>query len=194
MNAKQRILPADLPPLSGSESLKGTTATVADFWRWGFSDLRLNITRGVLAEFLVKLAVGDKTAIRSAWSNHDVIMPPNTTIEVKSSAYLQSWPQKALSKIGFSGLTGRTWLEDGSFSVERELRSEIYVFAIQKCQVSGDYDPLDVSQWEFRALRRDQLKDRAGRSIRLPFLESHALPAVRWAELKAAIVALNSHR
>ena len=30
-------------------------------------------------------------------------------VEVKSSAYLQSWNQRKLSSIMFSGLTGREW-------------------------------------------------------------------------------------
>jgi hypothetical protein len=31
---------------------------VSDFWRWGFSNLTDNTTRGVLAEFLVASALG----------------------------------------------------------------------------------------------------------------------------------------
>ena len=33
-----------------------------DFWRWAFSDLRDNTQRGVLAEFLVALALGHRDA------------------------------------------------------------------------------------------------------------------------------------
>lgn len=45
--------PHPLRQIEGDEHLLGVDATVLDFWRWGFSDLRLNIVRGVLAEFLL---------------------------------------------------------------------------------------------------------------------------------------------
>jgi hypothetical protein len=54
-----------LPPLDGSESFSGVDATVLDFWRFALSDLRMNNTRGYLAEFLVAKAVG---ATAGRWS------------------------------------------------------------------------------------------------------------------------------
>jgi hypothetical protein len=50
------LTPAPVVPLNGSERFTGLDATVADFWRWAFSDLRNNTTRGILAEFLVARA------------------------------------------------------------------------------------------------------------------------------------------
>jgi hypothetical protein len=77
-------------PLNGSERFTGLDATVADFWRWAFSDLRNNTTRGILAEFLVARAVGDDRGPRAGWDSFDVQAPDETRIEVKSSAFLQS--------------------------------------------------------------------------------------------------------
>src|SRR5436309_971470 len=84
------------PPelLSGSERFDGIDANVLDFWRWAFSDLRENTTRGILAEYLVAKAVGDDRGLRSSWDNFDVRATDGTTIEVKCSAFLQSWPQR----------------------------------------------------------------------------------------------------
>ena len=48
--------------MDGGRRFVGLDATVADFWRWAFSDLRDNTTRGILAEFLVAKAVGDTKA------------------------------------------------------------------------------------------------------------------------------------
>jgi hypothetical protein len=149
----------------------------------------MNIVRGVLAEFLVKLAVKDTSEIRAACSNHDIVMPPDVTIEVKASAYLQSWPQPALSNIGFSGLRGRPWLEDGSFGLERVLRSDVYVFAIHTCRIPDHYDPLDVSQWEFRVLARAQLEEHGGRSIQLTLLDRIAPHRFAWKDLREAVQA-----
>lgn len=69
-----------------------------DFWRWTFSDLRTNIVRGVLAEYPVALAVGDPSPLRQAWDDFDVTTPSGIRVEVKSSAYLQSWRQRRLSQ------------------------------------------------------------------------------------------------
>ena len=98
--------PTSVEPLRGHEPFSGVGATVAEFWRWGFSDLRTNIVRGILAEFLVAKAVGAREPVRVAWDNFDVVSAAGTRIEVKSSAYLQSWAQKRLSTIAFTGLTG----------------------------------------------------------------------------------------
>ncbi|MDQ2873467.1 MAG: hypothetical protein M3Y33_00995 [Actinomycetota bacterium] len=53
------LTPSAAGPLEGDEQFIGLDATVAGFWRWAFSDLRDNFTRGILAEFLVARAVGD---------------------------------------------------------------------------------------------------------------------------------------
>jgi hypothetical protein len=47
--------PARVVPLTGDEPFKGMNARVRDFWTWASSDLRENVMRGVLAEFLVAL-------------------------------------------------------------------------------------------------------------------------------------------
>ena len=108
--------------LTGNETLSGLDATVSEFWRWAFSDLRENITRGVLAEFLVARALGERRPIRSAWDDYDVETPTGTKVEVKSAAYLQSWPQRKLSRITFSGLTARRWSTPQPISVHRGCR------------------------------------------------------------------------
>jgi hypothetical protein len=81
---------------------------VVDFLRWALSDLRENTTRGVLAEYLVAKAVGDERALRSGWDDFDVRAIDGTTIEVKCSAFLQSWPQRTLSRLNFARLRARS--------------------------------------------------------------------------------------
>ncbi|HSS10944.1 MAG TPA: hypothetical protein VLL25_13730, partial [Acidimicrobiales bacterium] len=75
-------------PLNGSQGFIGLDATVADFWRWAFSDLRDNTTRGILAEFLVAKAVGDEREVRIGWDNFDAQAQDGIAIEVKCSAFL----------------------------------------------------------------------------------------------------------
>src|SRR5918993_183824 len=77
--------------------------TLRDFWCWSTSDLLNNTTRGVLAEFLVATALGIPTAgVREPWAAYDLETQDGLKVEVKSSAYLQSWFQKKKSAITFS--------------------------------------------------------------------------------------------
>ncbi|HLM33709.1 MAG TPA: hypothetical protein VK285_06535 [Gaiellaceae bacterium] len=179
--------PTPVRPLSGEERFRGADARVVDFWRWGFSDLRENIVRGVLAEFLVARAVGAKEEMRAAWDNFDVQAPGGARIEVKSSAYLQSWSQRRPSKIRFAGLTGRTWHAKQGWGPAREVRADVFVFAVHTYQEPADYDPTDVSQWEFHVLPARAVREHGGRSVGLPFLTAHGAGVVRWAELAREI-------
>ena len=72
---------------------------VSAFWRWSSSDLLGNALRGVLAEFIVASALGITERPREEWDAYDLITPSGLKVEVKSSAYLQSWQQTKLSKI-----------------------------------------------------------------------------------------------
>lgn len=89
------LFPLPAVRLTGQEVLTGTDATVTDFWRWAFSDLRTNALRGVLAEHLVASALGVADETRIEWDGHDVTTTDGVRVEVKSSAFLQSWPQPA---------------------------------------------------------------------------------------------------
>src|SRR5208337_3009284 len=80
------------------------------FWRWIGSDLVSNSMRGVLAEYLGARALGLYVdGIRSEWDACDLVMPGGLKIEVKSAAYIQTWPQKELSKISFLVRRTKGW-------------------------------------------------------------------------------------
>lgn len=179
--------PTDLPRLTGSEPLTPDGACVADFWRWGYSDLRSNVVRGVLAEYLVARACGtDLSGPRAAWDDYDVLTGSGTKVEVKSSAYLQSWKQQRLSTISFGRLRARTYDETaGRYSGEPRLRADVYVFALHRCTVPAEYDPLDVGQWAFHVLSADAAAV-LPEPARLPAVTRHAAP-VPWADLAAAV-------
>jgi hypothetical protein len=119
-------------PLDGSERFIGLDATVTDFWRWAFSDLRDNTTRGILAEFLVARAVGDERGLRIGWDNFDAKAPDGTAIEVKCSAFLQSWPQKQHSPLSFGRFRAREfdWTRN-EYSVDARVRADVFVFCVQ---------------------------------------------------------------
>lgn len=175
-----------LPPLDGAEPFVGLDATVLDFWRFALSDLRMNNTRGYLAEFLVAKAVG-ATARRVEWDAFDVLAPSGARIEVKSSAYLQAWDQRQPSRISFTGLTSRTWSPQGGLSTTANYNADVYVFCVQTASRHEDYDPLDVEQWEFYVLSRQQVEALGYKSLGLSTLTSAAGQPIRYDQLATLI-------
>lgn len=185
--------PRPTEPLTGDEVIQGSDLTVAEFWRWAFSDLRENIVRGVFAEFLVAKAVGDPNPLRHAWDNYDVTAADGTRIEVKSSAYLQSWRQRALSRITFAGLTGgRAYsYETNELEAEPSLRADVYVFALHGCREPDQYDPLDLSAWQFYVVSVETLRAAGSpKSVSMAFLERESIEAVDLAGLRLAVEAI----
>jgi hypothetical protein len=182
------LTPRAVEPLTGQERFGDDELTVLEFWRWAFSDLRTNIVRGVLAEFLVAKAVGDPSPLRQAWDNFDVTTPSGIHVEVKSSAYLQSWRQREHSRIVFTGLTWREWSDQtNELAQERTLRADVYVFATHTCRQPDQYDPLDLRFWEFQVMSRRELESHGLRSVSRSFLDSHAGGVYALHELADAI-------
>jgi hypothetical protein len=168
-----RPLPAT--PLSGEEPFVGLDAAVVDFWRWAFSDLRENTTRGVLAEFLVARAVGSTPSPGKSWDNFDVLTPSGVRVEVKASGYLQSWPQPRVSRLGFGRLAGFAWDENtGQFGDERDVRADVFVFAVQTCTEHEAYNALDVAQWQFYVVPAGAVRGAGYRSAGIAFVRKHA--------------------
>ena len=140
---------------SGQETLRSngakTAHTLLDFWRWNASDLLSNTIRGRLAEFIVGTAVGvDFSTPRQEWDNYDLDTPSGIKIEVKSSAYIQSWKQNKNSSITF-GISATTAYDDdlGKREGPYQRHADIYVFCLLKHQEQETIDPLSMDQWEF---------------------------------------------
>jgi len=185
------LTPSDLPVLGGDERFTGIDASVLDFWRWALGDLRMNNARGYLAEFLVARAVKSNEVRRVEWGSHDVTAPDGTRIEVKSSAYLQSWAQRKISAPRFS-LSGAREIWDeakGAFVEPVGGRVDVWVFCLHTCKDHRLYDPLSVGQWRFWAAPNtivEALEQKAGA---LSTIEGIAGAGVGWSELKQRITA-----
>lgn len=183
------LRPSTASPLQGNEPFVGLDATVCDFWRWAFSDLRDNTTRGILAEYLVRQAVGDTRPMRIGWDNFDVLAPDGTTVEVKASAYLQGWSQRSLSKLSFGRVRGRAFDADrNEFGVEPEVRADVFVFAVQTQIDPMLYDMLDINHWRFWVVTSGAVRDHAGKSVGMKWVEDHAaFGSISWDQLAEAI-------
>ena len=184
--------------LTGSEQFTNTDNkkfTVLDFWQYGFSNLNSNVLRGALAEFLVENALKnvDDIALRNPWGDSDVEYN-GKNIEVKSCSYLQDWDQDKLSTIRWSGLKAKTlyWSSavNGEFKDQvAEYKSDVYVLGLLKHKETDTLDILDLDQWCFYVLSKDQLKEISGdkSAVSLFRLEKSDTKPVHFSELGAAI-------
>jgi hypothetical protein len=150
---------------TGEESIRHqgrpTSWRLLDFWRWSASDLLGNTTRGVLAEYLVACDLGIASGARDEWGSYDLRTPAGVTIEVKASAYLQSWHQKKLSKIVFSIAPSRAWsTETGKSEASERRQADVYVFALLDHKEKETVDPVDLDQWRFFIVPTRRLDER----------------------------------
>ena len=129
------------------------------FWEWSASDLVSNTTRGILAEFLVAAAIGQSDSVRREWDAFDLQTTSGLKLEVKSSAYLQSWHQRDFSKITFSIPPTRAWhAQTGRYALEAQRQAHVYVFALLHHKEQDTINPLDLAQWTFFVVSRKRLE------------------------------------
>lgn len=165
--------------------------TVNDFWRWSASDLLSNTMRGVLAEYVVAQALGIASdTVRTEWEPFDLRTQRGGRIEVKSSAYLQTWSQRALSTIRFRVPSTRPWDADsGLYGTERRRQADIYIFAVLVHVDKLTVNPLDVSQWEFYVIPTDVINTAFGtqKTLTLGRLQTLTGAAIPYSQLGKAI-------
>lgn len=125
--------------------------TLLDFWRWSSSTLLDNTMRGMLAEFLVGLAlecIGDNH--RAEWDAFDLKTADGIKVEVKASAYLQSWKQQRPSTIRFDIGERIAWYaETNTYAAFADRGADVYVFCVFTETNRAEANPLDTRQWFF---------------------------------------------
>lgn len=137
--------------------------TLNEFWSWSTSDLVLNITRGLLAEFIVAKALDAASNVRIAWDAFDITTPEpeKIKVEVKSAAYLQSWSQDKLTSIKFDVEKTTPPNEDkGGYGGELRRAASVYVFALLAEKDKNKVDPMNLDQWEFYVVPTKSLDKR----------------------------------
>lgn len=154
-------------PKTGGEDIlhgEGKIASVQDYWRWAHSDLNSNAERGKFAEYLVSLALDCAQGTSDQWGAYDILWEAEgVKVEVKASAYLQIWGQKALTSPTFGTRPSHKWNpEDNSYEEEVRRQADVYVFALENwtAQDVAAPNPLDLSQWEFYVLPTSKLNGR----------------------------------
>ena len=170
-------------------------ARLRGFWSWACSDLVSNAMRGVLAEYIVGLALGCVDgSTRLEWDAYD-LTSQGWRVEVKSSAYLQSWQQERLSTISFDIKPTEGWDHaTNTYVAERKRQADVYVFCVFKHTEKATADPLNLDQWDFYVLSTNRLNDAVGgqKSITLSSLQKHNITKSSFAELPDHIAAAAS--
>jgi hypothetical protein len=162
--------------------------TVGDFWRWAYSDVLSNRNRSIFAEFIVGTALGVVDKPRVEWDAVD-LRYGDLKIEVKSSAYCQSWFQSKPSLIQFSIRKAVCWNpETGAYEGESTRSADMYVFCLHIERDKSKANILDVSTWEFYVVSTDVLNRdyREAKSLSLAAVYRLAAPC-KYDELKTAV-------
>jgi hypothetical protein len=165
--------------------------SILDFWRWSVSDVLSNATRGIFAEFIVATATRTNlTTIRDEWAAYDLETPSGIKLEIKSSAYLQTWAQKSFSKISFRTKPSKQFdFSTNKYSTEKSRSAEVYVFCLLNHKDKATVNPLNLNQWEFYVLSTKVLNNyiRSQNSITLKSLQA-LTSAVYYDGLNHAII------
>ena len=136
--------------------------SMKDFWSWAYSDILNNRNRSVFAEFLVGYALGVIDTPRVEWDAVD-LRYRDKKIEVKSSAYLQSWHQNSLSIISFDIEKKKSWdAETNKTENEPTRAADCYVFCLYSETDSTKMNILNVNNWDFYILSTEQIECELG--------------------------------
>lgn len=150
-----------------------------DFWSWQSSELFSNTLRGALAEYIVATALDiDSDASRVNWYEYDLLYG-NTRIEVKSSAYLQSWEREGFSRISFTiyparPVTASLWDDD---DISRH--SDVYVFCLFKSKDRETANPMMLEQWDFFVVKTSDIDKKLGSQRTVTISTIKSLPHIQ---------------
>ena len=152
--------------LSGNEQFTYSLSSyppprkIVDFWSWNGSDLLNNTLRGALAEYIVAQALNiELNQVRQDWTEYDLITNDGIKIEVKCSAYLQSWEQNHLSSIRFGCAPSQAFVNQ-KYDGNKLRHSDIYIFCLFECKDPEIANPLNLDQWLFYILPTKIIDDK----------------------------------
>jgi len=162
-------------------------STVGEFWKWAYSSLADNATRGVFAEYLVGLALDGLDEPRVEWDAADLHYRGHL-IEVKSSADNQVWKQDKPSVIRFAVGKKRWWdAKTNEFSDVVERAASIYVFCHYRGAAMAE-QVVELDRWDFYPVPTATLDSELGeqKSMGLRRLRKLASP-ISQPELRPAV-------
>ena len=159
-----------------------------NFWRWAYSDLLQNITRGIVGEFIVAWAINADNTPRQPWDAFDLKTKDGKRIEVKTTAYLQAWTynKKVLPK--FVIAQRRLWTESEGQTKTPEFNADIYVLCYFNEKDRDNADPRNLDQWNFWVFSQKEIIKllNGKKSISIKKLEESGIKSLDFNELRLA--------
>ncbi len=130
-----------------------------------------------LPRYIVANALRIAESTRIGWTGYDLLYG-DKKIEVKSSSFLQSWKQRALSQPRFGIGAREQWDEESGLSSDPRYVADAFVFCLFAHCDPDTADVLDLSQWRFYVVATEILRRRVGsaKSISAQRLESLTAP------------------
>lgn len=162
------------------------------FWKWAYSDVLSNTNRGVLAEYLVAVALGVDRKYRQAWDSWDLEYR-GAKIEVKSTAAVQAWVYGP-SKPAFSIKPTKTWDRTKGLGKTSAYNADVYVLAFLFVADRNKVDPLDSDQWRFWVLGKSRIEVIFGKGARVTverLVEREKLSGCGYREIRKQIQGLS---
>ena len=162
--------------------------TVGDFWSWAYSDLMSNRNRGIFAEFIVSAALGVVDRPRIEWDSFDIAYQ-GLGVEVKSSAYLQTWAQKKASNVTFNIAKHLEYdPESEEYGTDQVRSADCYVFCLFAEREKTNAEPRNLASWEFYVLPTTVIESEFGdqKTLALGTLRQICHP-VEFRELRSEI-------
>jgi len=172
--------------------------SIDDFRQWALpKDVRSPRVRGLLAEYLVRRAVGEDAQPAEDWHYVDIECRNNgPKIEVKSAAYLQPYKDNGWKEIKnpkFSIAQKKNawcnWTWDWKTSTHPKRWADIYVLCLEGEKEKDKYEPLDPAQWKFFVITTAQIDNLFGaqKSVAVGRLCAKGLKAVTYDRLQEKI-------
>ena len=173
--------------------------SVKDFWAWALSRLIMDGPRGDLAEYIVRMSLGeDLETPKRGWGECDITDCDGFRIEVKCSSLLQEWERDKPSAPTFSiaetlecdiGGTEGNYHYVGRKGTTIERRSEAYVFCLFACDNREIANPLNLDQWEFWVVPTALLNQKMGKrkSVTPATLKKMGIEMIKYDQLADAV-------
>ena len=91
-----------------------------------------------------------RTNFRVSMDAYDLLSPDGIRVEVKSSAYIQSWESEHPARISFRIAPAKSLDSSGNYSADSQYcrHSDVYVFCVWTA-MSREQNILDLSLWDF---------------------------------------------
>ena len=181
---------------SGNEKFENIDKDIklSDFWSWAYSDLMGNTERGKIAEYIVATAINREDIVNDSFSKYDLISKENIKIEVKTSAYIQSWGQKHYSNIIFNIPKTYGWnSQDNTYDKDKKRQADVYVFCLLNHKEQDTVNPLDMNQWEFYILKTSIINEKCNnnKTISLKKLRNIGAIKCKYEEIYNIIIECN---